>query len=128
MEKIEESCSSSSSSSSSTLSEQDQLKQVLREKIKNENTKQIEGLQAAVMMMRAKDPQRYEKAQYIGSSYMNRNYDLEVGFDDEGSEIKSKELMQHLKNGLLDIDELTVEEINTLNKIYGDEWRKNLSS
>ncbi len=97
-------------------------KEVMRERIRNEHNTQDKTLEAAVMMLRAKDPKKYEKAQYVGSSYMNRSYDLEIGFDNEGADIRAIELIKNLNNGLVYKKELTSEEVILLNKIYGKDW------
>lgn len=108
--------------SSPQLEEKDQ-REIMRDRIRNDQKTQTDTLNTAVMMMRAKDPKRYEKAQYIGNSYMNRSYDLEIGFDNEGAEIRASELVKNISNGLINKSELTIEEIELLNKIYGiDKW------
>jgi hypothetical protein len=94
----------------------------MRERIANESKLQEDSINTAVMMLRVKDPKRYEKAQYIGSSYMDRSYNLEVGFDNEGSEIRAKELLKTLNNGLITKDDLTTEEVVLLNRFYDNNW------
>lgn len=67
-------------------------------------------------------PEKYEKFQKIGESYMNMKYELSSGVDWEGDPIKANLLLQQIRDYNL-IDDLVDEEIKLLERVYGKDWK-----
>lgn len=94
--------------------------------VKLEEKQYIEGLQQQVLQMKRNCPEKYNKAQSIGESYMNCKYELERGIDDEGDEIKARLILYSVRDYLLDDKELSNEELNLLTRRYGENWRNKI--
>ncbi len=85
-----------------------------------------DGLKYQVEVLKMKDPMKYQKYQDIGNSLMSLSYNLDIGRDDEGDQIKAKKLLYTVRDYGIEED-LSKEEIMLLTRVYGEDWRKELT-
>ena len=93
------------------------------DEVRKQNQQYINGLEQQVIQLAMKDPRKYMKHQAIGDSFMNCSYDLTVGIDDEGDNIKANQLLCTVRDYNMDDNELSLIELGLLNRVYGNNWR-----
>lgn len=93
---------------------------IKKEEIKNKQY--ITGLEDQVECLKRQNPEKYIKAQLIGDSMMSCEYNLSLGQDIEGEQIRAKELLNLVQYYSLREDELSLAEIELLCKMYGQKW------
>lgn len=85
----------------------------------------IDGLQQQVEYLKMKDPLKYQKYQSIGESLMDCTYEPTSGIDMEGDLMTAQKLLYTVRDYGLE-DDLSVEERNLLDRVYGTNWREKM--
>lgn len=86
----------------------------------------VSGLEQQVLQVALRDPMKYMKHQSIGASYMSCSYNLQPGIDEEGDRIKAYKLLYTVRDYEITDDDLSKGEIELLNRIYGNDWRRKI--
>ncbi len=99
-----------------------QLTIKLSEKINNHHSQLSDGITKAVESYIQQNPEKHKSAQMMGEDIMNKQYELQIGVDEDGDKINANKLRQACFYGLPE-EELTLGEISLLEKYYGKGWR-----
>lgn len=83
-------------------------------------------MEQQVEQLKKNCPDKYNKFQKIGESYMNMKYDLQSGIDWEGDPIRAELLLNQIKDYNL-LDDLVEEELKILERVYGKDWKNLLT-
>ena len=119
---------STTNESSSSIGFEKKPDNPMFEHVKKQEQEYISGLEQQVLQVALRDPQKYMKYQGIGNSLMNCSYTLEAGIDSEGDKIKARLLLHQIRDYAYDDDELLKEELEMLQRVYGEYWRDEIDN